>query len=92
MPEHALLLVTRGPGGPALQPVECDPAIITLPRVSTTPLHDPAAAAVPEPSRSQRFEAGTPHDSWPAWGRQPHTADQVELPQISPRNTPSRGT
>ena len=45
LPDQALLLVTRGSGGPVLQPVECDPAIITLPRVSTAPLPGPAVAA-----------------------------------------------
>ena len=45
LPDQALLLVTRGLGRPILQPVECDPAIITLPRVSTAPLPGPAVAA-----------------------------------------------
>jgi hypothetical protein len=44
LPDQALLLVTRGSGRPILQPAECDPAIITLPGVSTGPLPDPAAA------------------------------------------------
>jgi hypothetical protein len=52
-PDHALLLVTRGPGGPALQPVEYDPAIITLPRVSTSPLQDPASPTGPRPSHTE---------------------------------------
>jgi hypothetical protein len=38
LPDHALLLTTRGPSGPALRAVECDPAITTLPGVSTRPL------------------------------------------------------
>jgi hypothetical protein len=42
LPDQALLLVTRGSGGPVLTSVECDPAIVTLPRVSTAPLPDPA--------------------------------------------------
>jgi hypothetical protein len=42
LPDHAVLLVTRGPAGPVLQSVECDPAIVTLPRVSAAPLPDPA--------------------------------------------------
>jgi hypothetical protein len=89
LPDHALLLVTRGPGGPALQPVECDPAIITLPRVSTMPLQDPATPTGPGPGRTEPSGAGAAHDSWPAWGRQPHPDDQAELPQIPPRGTPS---
>ena len=34
LPDHALLLATPGPAGPQLQPVECDPAIATLPGAS----------------------------------------------------------
>jgi hypothetical protein len=42
LPDHALLLVeTRPEGGRKLTPVECDPAIVTLERVSTAPLPDP---------------------------------------------------
>lgn len=37
LPDNALLLTTR-PAGTGLQPVECHPAIVTLPNVSTTPL------------------------------------------------------
>jgi hypothetical protein len=62
LPDQALLLVTRGSGGPVLTSVECDPAIVTLPRVSSAPLPDPAdvrlparsasdAAPLPEPGR-----------------------------------------
>jgi hypothetical protein len=46
LPDHALLLVTRAAAGPDLRAVECDPTIITLPRVSTEPLK-PAAARIP---------------------------------------------
>jgi hypothetical protein len=42
LPDHALLLIeTRHEGGRKLTPVECDPAIVTLERVATTPLPDP---------------------------------------------------
>ena len=42
LPDHALLLIeTRPEGGRKLTPVECDPAIVTLDRVATTPLPDP---------------------------------------------------
>jgi hypothetical protein len=38
LPDHAMLLVHSRPGGKRrIQPVEFDPAIVTLPRVSTTP-------------------------------------------------------
>ena len=38
LPDHALLLTVAGRTGPGLQAVECDPAIVTLPGVSTRPL------------------------------------------------------
>ena len=61
LPDQALLLVTRGSGGPVLRSVECDPAIVTLPRVSVTPLPDPAgvraagpgSGALPGPDHAQ---------------------------------------
>jgi hypothetical protein len=49
LPDRALLLAVRGPNGwagPRLRAVECDPAIVSLPRVSTRPL-----AALPMPRR-----------------------------------------
>jgi len=52
LPDHALLLVNRAGPGPDLRPVECDPAIITLPRVSTKPLAPvPEAAAAVGPAQ-----------------------------------------
>jgi hypothetical protein len=48
LPDQALLLVTRGSGGPVLTSVECDPAIVTLPRVSSAPLPDPADVRLPD--------------------------------------------
>jgi hypothetical protein len=70
LPDQALLLVTRGSGGPVLTSVECDPAIVTLPRVSSSPLPDPAdvllpgrgAGALPEPNRTELPGPGTPLD------------------------------
>jgi hypothetical protein len=38
LPDHALLLTVPGRAGPDLRAVECDPAIVTLPGVSTRPL------------------------------------------------------
>ena len=89
LPDHALLLVTRGPGGPSLEPIECDPAIITLPRVSTSPLQDPAAPTGQRLGRTEPFGAGALYESWPSWGGQPRSADQAELSQVPPRGTPS---
>ena len=59
LPDNALLLTAR-PAGTSLQPVECHPAIITLPHVSTTPLQDgpPRAAVTP-------LAAGYGQQSWP---------------------------
>ena len=69
-------------GGPVLQPVECDPAIVTLPRVSAVPLADPRAApnsdATPPPGDAAlAADAGRPPAlapasapaADPAWGR-----------------------
>lgn len=79
LPDHALLLMHRSPTGPGLQLVECDPAIVTLPRVSTTPLTPvPAHAEIP---------AAAPA-AWPAWTGQP--AEQpAHVPQ-SPLPPPAR--
>jgi hypothetical protein len=50
LPDHALLLTAPGRTGPDLRAVECDPAIVTLPGVSTRPLttvHVPAQISPP---------------------------------------------
>jgi hypothetical protein len=52
LPDHAVLLVTSGLAGPVLQSVECDPAIVTLPRVSAAPLPDPARPLPPDAIRA----------------------------------------
>jgi hypothetical protein len=44
LPDYALLLVTAGPSGPALTPVECNPAIAGLPRVALNP-RNPSSTA-----------------------------------------------
>jgi hypothetical protein len=70
LPDQALLLVTRGAGGPVLTSVECDPAIVTLPRVSSSPLPDPAdvrlpgrgAGALPDPGQAGLPGPGAPLD------------------------------
>jgi hypothetical protein len=54
LPDHALLLVTTRSSGLELTPVECDPAIITLPRVSTKPLPEPAVTPLPGPGYPQQ--------------------------------------
>ncbi|SHN46349.1 hypothetical protein [Cryptosporangium aurantiacum] len=46
LPDYAMLLVTAGQHGPAITAVECNPDIVSLPRVSTEPL-PPGAAGIP---------------------------------------------
>lgn len=62
LPDQALLLVTRGSGGPVLTSVECDPAIVTLPRVSSAPLPDPADVRLPPAAQTSRDQIG-PHQT-----------------------------
>jgi hypothetical protein len=53
LPDHALLLTVPGRTGPGLRAVECDPAIVTLPGVSTRPLppvHVPAQLSAARPA------------------------------------------
>ena len=56
LPEQALLLADRAPGVLRLRAVECDPAIVTLPGVSTTPL--PPHGSL-QPGRMPPAMAGT---------------------------------
>lgn len=63
LPEHALLLVDHGQHGPAVQALDCNPAIVTLPGVAMTPAvssttgpviaqprHTPAITHTPPPA------------------------------------------
>ena len=77
LPDQALLLVTRGSGGPVLTSVECDPAIVTLPRVSTAPLPDPADVRLPARSASGAVPLPEP-------GRPGLAGPGVTLDQTSP--------
>jgi hypothetical protein len=52
LPDHALLLTASGRTGPDLRAVECDPAIVTLPGVSTRPLTPVRVPAQIGPVRS----------------------------------------
>ena len=71
LPDNALLLTARS-AGTSLQPVECHPAIVTLPYVSTTPLGPVSAvpprsaAAPPERERPQI----APRHYQPRWPQQ----------------------
>ncbi|MFD0853922.1 hypothetical protein ACFQ07_16915, partial [Actinomadura adrarensis] len=74
LPDHALLLVESAPGGGrTLTPVECDPAIITLDRVSLSPLPDPPEAP------QQALPAGTPSTA-PQWTAAPPPAPTPREP------------
>ncbi|HUA29351.1 MAG TPA: hypothetical protein VMC03_10740 [Streptosporangiaceae bacterium] len=89
LPDHAVLLVTRGPAGPVLQSVECDPAIVTLPRVSAAPLPDPAAALPGGTARSPSIASGSA--SVPAgWPAPAAPAGHVPLPPNPPRSPGER--
>jgi hypothetical protein len=75
LPDNALLLTGRSPVSASFQPVECHPAIITMPHVSMTPLHDSQhqAFAVPLTQAVRYAEHGRPQlapreyqPQWPA--------------------------
>ncbi len=75
LPDHALLLVeTRNEGGRKLTPVDCNPAIVTLDRVATTPLPNPPPRP-PQRPRPQDVPAdarhGLPGTPGPPWARPP---------------------
>jgi hypothetical protein len=84
LPDQALLLVTRGPGGPVLTSVECDPAIVTLPRVSTAPLPDPADVRLP--ARSASDAAPLPEPGRPGLAGPGITLDQTGRGQTGPHH------
>ena len=73
LPDHALLMVVSAPGGGrTITPVECDPAIITLERVTTGPLPDPPAPqASPAPGQTSP-EQTSPEQTSPGPHRPPH--------------------
>ncbi|TDD60721.1 hypothetical protein E1293_45510 [Actinomadura darangshiensis] len=78
LPDHALLLVESAPGGGRnITPVECDPAIITLERVTTGPLPDPPPAPQAIPGPGPALDAPGPlPPQWatppaPQWAAQP---------------------
>jgi hypothetical protein len=65
LPDHALLLTARGRSGPRLRAVECDPDIIALPNVSTSPLAPvPRARQLRPSSRQPASLADPPVTAW----------------------------
>jgi hypothetical protein len=81
LPDHALLLAVRGPAGPQVEAVECDPAIATLPGVTAHPL-----ASDPQVSAGQLPQAVPPGRPAPAvrQSKAPH------LPRTPRSETPRR--
>ncbi|XVV12520.1 hypothetical protein ACQP2X_48370 [Actinoplanes sp. CA-131856] len=65
LPEYAMVLVKNEGASSVVQAVEVDPAIVTLPRVSMTPvaLEPPPDAVIPAP---RPLEAPAPAPSWGA--------------------------
>jgi hypothetical protein len=65
LPDYALLLVTGQGNGSVLQPVECNPEILTLPRVlmeplPDLPLPDPSVALIPLAGSPTQLTVGQP--------------------------------
>jgi hypothetical protein len=81
LPDQALLLVTRGSGGPVLTSVECDPAIVTLPRVSSAPLPDPADVRLPAQARASQEQIGPYRAGLDQTGLDQSARDQAALDQ-----------
>jgi hypothetical protein len=91
LPDNALLLIRRGSTGSQLQPVECDPAILTLLDVTLTPLDHQAAAVRPAPAQPAP-QPGWPqiaphHQNQPRWPQPPDCQPQ---PEWLPRRQPPR--
>jgi hypothetical protein len=82
LPEYALLLADRTGGTLTMRAVECDPAIITMPGVSTAPLPPPGSIT---------YDSGPPlmHDGPPAGPSIPappqYTAGWQEPPAEAPQ-------
>jgi hypothetical protein len=89
LPDHALLLAARGPAGPQLQAVECDPAIATLPGLTSQP-SAPAPVPVPADTGAAQLAPAAP-PSWPASpARQSRNATLPPTPSQGPRRPPGR--
>ncbi|MEV4481405.1 hypothetical protein [Micromonospora coxensis] len=58
LPDYALIEVTQGTGGLSVRSVECNPGIVTLPRVTTGPLPD---LPLPDPSEAAVSPSGEPY-------------------------------
>ncbi|MFI7575907.1 hypothetical protein [Micromonospora sp. NPDC049497] len=75
LPDYALIEVTQGTGSLSVRSVECNPDIVSLPRVTTGPLPD-----LPLPDRAEAAahlfdEPGTPSRNLPGQPRPDHDYD-----------------
>jgi hypothetical protein len=72
LPDYAMLLVESSTDGPTVKAIECNPDIITLPRVTMRPLADleppaqPQAAIGAVASDSDSWPSAPGSDSWPS--------------------------
>jgi hypothetical protein len=104
LPDYALLLVKGQGNGSVLQPVECNPEIVMLPRMTmqplpNLPLPDPAVAAIPlagsptqlTVSRPAQIGAMTPPPATLAHGVLPGwgSTGQVSAPPFAPAPHPA---
>jgi hypothetical protein len=91
LPDNALLLTGRGTVTSELQAVECHPAIITLPRVSTTPLalapDQPYSGNAPLAATQAGWPEIAPRRFQPQW---PSAADQDPQSAWPPPRQPSQ--
>ncbi len=87
LPDYAMLLVESSAGGPVLRAVECNPDIITLPRMSMDPLPD---LGPPHPQPTAAIPTQPPGQPWPA-APLPGATTGFALPQqpTPPGQTPA---
>jgi hypothetical protein len=78
LPDYALIEVTQGTGSLSVRSVECNPDIVSLPRVTTGPLPD---LPLPDPARAAAHlsgEPGRPSRNLPGQPRPDHDHDESE--------------
>ncbi|MEH1029538.1 hypothetical protein V6W11_17500 [Micromonospora profundi] len=77
LPDYALIEVTQGTGRLSVRSVECNPDIVSLPRVTTNPLPD---LPLPHPSQAAVQPSGEPPHTLPGQSHpaydEPNWADQ----------------
>ncbi|MDH6464873.1 hypothetical protein M2302_005074 [Micromonospora sp. A200] len=78
LPDYALIEVTQGTGRLSVRSVECNPDIVSLPRVTTGPLPD---LPLPDPAQAAAYlsgEPGTPLRNLPGQPRPDYDDDESE--------------